>query len=347
MRNKIAVAMSGGVDSSVVVALLKEQGHEVIGLTMLLQETDTAKDAIDVSKQLEIEHYCIDLRDKFAKNVMGYFADTYAKGETPSPCIKCNRFMKFGSLIDVAKNYGATSLVTGHYASLKKVNGKTQLHMGSDLNKDQSYFLFSLSQEQLDFIQFPLADLTKDKTRKIAEKYNLSVAKKADSQDICFVPDGNYIKVLKKLRPDAIKAGDIVDQENNVLGHHKGIVYFTVGQRKGLNINDRTGDNNAPLFVIELDAKTNRVIVGDREALSKKEVLIDGINWLSDPVSKDGKKVQVRLRSSQKQVPAIFFMDEEKGTGKIVLDNPQYGIAKGQACVIYDNTHVLGGGWIC
>lgn len=346
MPAKVAIAMSGGVDSSVVAAMLKEQGCEVIGLTMLLQETDTAEDAIAVAKQLDVEHHCIDLKDKFAENVMGYFADTYAKGETPSPCVKCNRFIKFGALMDVAREHGAEALVTGHYARREEGEGGAELHTGADPRKDQSYFLFSLSQEQIDFVRFPLAALTKDETRAIAEKHNLSVAQKADSQDICFVPDGDYIEVLKLLRPDTIIAGDIVDQEGKVLGKHKGIVYFTIGQRKGLNLSARTGDNNEPLFVIELDAKEKRVIVGPREALSRKTVFINDINWLGTSVPVAGLSVGVRLRSSQQQVPAMFFMDVVERTGLIVLDKPQYGVAKGQAGVIYDGTHVLGGGWI-
>lgn len=347
MPAKVAIAMSGGVDSSVVAAMLKDKGHEVIGLTMLLQETDTGEDAISVAKQIGIEHHCIDLRKEFAEQVMGYFFDAYASGQTPSPCVKCNRFIKFGKLIESAKEYGAEALLTGHYAQRIEGQEVAELHMGTDLYKDQSYFLFALSQEQIDFIRFPLAEKTKDETRAIAEKYNLTVAQKADSQDICFVPDGNYIDVLKQHRPDDIKPGEIVDQNGEVLGQHKGVVYFTVGQRKGLNLGARTGDNNEPLFVLELDAKQKRVVVGPREALRKTEVMLTDVNWLATPVPDAGVKVGVRLRSSQAQVPATFFLNSDgAGTGRIVLDKPQYGVAKGQAGVIYHNSRVLGGGWI-
>ncbi len=347
MPAKVAIAMSGGVDSSVVAALLKDHGVEVVGLTMLLQKTDTAEDAIAVAKQLDIEHHCIDLTEKFSDQVMGYFADAYADGLTPSPCVKCNRFIKFGALMDVAKAHGAQALVTGHYARREEGESQAELHMGADPIKDQSYFLFSLTQDQIDFLRFPLAELTKEETRKLAEKYNLSVAHKADSQDICFVPDGNYVEVLKRLRPDVIKSGDIVDKDGHVLGHHEGIVHFTVGQRKGLNLGLRTGDNNAPLFVVELEAKQNRVIVGPREALKRSIVFIDDVNWPCGKVPEEGLDVTVKLRSSMRPVAAKFrWSDEQARTGVIELAEPQFGIAKGQAGVIYDGTHILGGGWI-
>ena len=342
--SRIAVALSGGVDSAVVAALLKEQGADVVTLTMLLQKDDRPDDAVRVAQSLGLEHHIIDLTDLFAREVMADFADIYAKGETPIPCVTCNRLIKFGALMDAAKQHGAQALATGHYARRVETPMGAQLHRGDDQNKDQSYFLFALSQEQIDFLRFPLGERTKEETRNIAARHALPVAQKKDSQDICFVPCGDYVSVLEKLKPDALLAGHIVDQAGNVLGSHKGIVHFTVGQRKGLNLSDRVGDNNEPLFVIGLNAEKRQVIVGPREALAKTEVILRDVNWLAGGPAPDYMPVSVRLRSAQQPQQARFSLQGDRGL--LRLAQPAFGVAPGQAGVIYQGSRVLGGGWI-
>lgn len=360
LPKRVAVALSGGVDSAVVAALLKEQGADIVGLTMRMQPDDKTDDAARVAQTLGIAHHVVDVTELFSNCVIQDFLQTYARGETPVPCAVCNRRLKFGALMEIACGHGAQALVTGHYAQRIETPDGPQLHMAADAGKDQSYFLFSLTATQLDFLRFPLGGLTKAETRALAARYALPVAQKKDSQDICFVPDGDYVGVLKKLNPEAIRTGDIVDQFGRVLGQHGGIVHFTVGQRKGLNLSDRIGDHNEPLFVLRLDAANNRVIVGPRAALARQEVFLRDMNWLASDVevpsmpqaatadAPQGLPVTVRLRSSQKPLPARFFMDPAGGgAGLVRLDEPAYSVAPGQAGVIYQGTRLLGGGWIC
>jgi len=373
-----AVALSGGVDSSAAAALLKEQGHDVIGLTLLLRAEDDPQDAQRVADELSIPLHVFDRRDRFAACVVEPFAQSYLHGETPNPCVLCNRRMKFGDLMEEAKKLGATALATGHYARRVETAEGAQLHRGADEGRDQSYFLFALTQEQIDFLRFPLAEMSKEEVRAFAAKHQLPVANKPDSQDICFVPNGDYVSVLQKLHPEAIKGGDIVDQSGAVLGQHQGIVHFTIGQRRGLHIGNRTGDHNEPLFVLELDAEKRRVVVGPREALARREVFLRDVNWLAteippDLLAKEGIEVTVRLRSTQQPVPARFYLgpahkilrharegghpicskesqsievEETPLTALIVLHEATYGVSPGQAAVITQGSRVLGGGWI-
>jgi tRNA-uridine 2-sulfurtransferase len=346
-KKRIAVALSGGVDSAVAAALLQAQGAQVVALTMRLQPDDRLEDAVRVAERLGIEHHIVDCVAPFAACVMQDFAKAYARGETPVPCVQCNRFIKFGALLQVAKDKGAAALATGHYVRrLEREGGSAQLHKGQDATRDQSYFLFALSQEQIDFLRFPLGAMTKEQVRALAAQQDLPVAQKPDSQDICFVPEGDYISVLRKLCPEAIVAGEIVDQQGHVLGRHQGIVHFTVGQRKGLDLSDRTGDHNEPLFVLELDALRARVIVGPREALAMREVFLRDINWLAGPVPPEGVEVMARLRSAQQPAAARFYVHGKQG-GRLVMAASTYGVAKGQAGVLYQGSQLLGGGWIC
>ncbi|MDD3183256.1 MAG: tRNA 2-thiouridine(34) synthase MnmA [Alphaproteobacteria bacterium] len=378
MNKRVAVALSGGVDSAVTAALLKEQGADVIALTMRLQNQDTPDDAALVAHALSIPLHILDMTKAFEACVIRDFLESYRRGETPVPCAQCNHLIKFGLLMDAAIERGASALATGHYAQRVETPQGVQLHQGADPTKDQSYFLFGLSQSQIDFLRFPLGALTKEETRLLAQRFVLPVAHKKDSQDICFVPDGDYVSVLETLDPDVIQPGDIVDLDGHVLGRHKGIVHFTVGQRKGLDLSDRIGDHNVPLFVLAIDPLTNRVIVGPREALAQRDVYLRQLNWLAQDLVCDtvvhsidsvahsidavaqgesegepegelegepegGLAVSVRLRSSQKPQSARFY----KQQGLLRLDSPAYGVAPGQAGVIYQDSRVLGGGWIC
>lgn len=347
-QRRVAVALSGGVDSAVVAALLKQQGHDVFGLTMLLQPGDSPEDARRVAQQIGIEHHTVDLTELFHSRIMEPFAESYLRGETPLPCARCNRLVKLGALMDVAKEHGASAMATGHYARRVVRDGRASLHCGVDPIKDQSYFLFALSQAQIDFLLLPLGDIKKEDTRRIAEEMHLPVAKKKDSQDICFVSCGDYVSVLQKLKPDSIQPGDIIDETGRVLGQHKGIVYFTVGQRKGLNLSDRVGDNNEPLFVLRLIPDKRQIMVGPREALAQQRVRLTDMNWLGDNVPADGLRVSVKLRSSQKPVSAMLFMSADMSghEAMLQLDEPAYGVAPGQAGVIYLEGRLLGGGWI-
>lgn len=344
---RIAVAMSGGVDSSAVAALLLGQGYDVFGVTLLLCAADCSSqhDAVKVAEKLGIEHRFIDCRDQFARQVIDAFADSYLRGETPIPCAVCNKRIKFGRLLDEARAMGADALATGHYARLEAREGRTRLLRAADAERDQSYFLFLAAQEQLDFLRFPLGGVvSKSETRAIAEKFGLPVASKPDSQDICFVPDGDYAGLVRSLRPGAIEAGDIVHEQGHVLGRHDGIIDYTVGQRRGLNFN-RAGDHNSPLYVLRIDAEKRQVVVGERAALAQKEVVLRDMNWLGERVPEGGIRVGVKLRSAQPPLAAVFFMRGD-GRGLVALDEPAFGVAPGQAGVIYDGDVVLGGGWI-
>lgn len=362
--HRIVVAMSGGVDSSVTAALLVKAGFNVVGLTMQLYDHGKAlqkkgaccagsdiNDARSVANKLGIAHYVLNYENLFQDQVMEDFADSYLKGETPIPCIRCNQTVKFTDMFDRAKKLGASAMATGHYIRRKRKFGKPALYKGIDNFKDQSYFLFATTNEQLEFLRFPLGSLTKDETRNVAKLYELNVAEKPDSQDICFVPEGKYADVVRKLRPGSIDKGDIVDIKGNILGQHNGIIDYTIGQRKGIGIGGRKGveDKDTILYVIELDPYKNQVIVGPKEYLKCKEIVINECNWITENPQKLKSKVWVKLRNSSDPVSGKINVDLETGSSALLFDEPQYGVSTGQAAVVYnpeDTEHVLGGGWI-
>jgi tRNA-specific 2-thiouridylase len=350
---RVVVAMSGGVDSAVTAALLVEEGFDVVGITLQLYDHGAAlgrkgaccagqdiHDAARIAERLGIPHYVLDYEQRFRREVIEDFADTYARGETPIPCVRCNQTVKFRDLASVARDLGAEALATGHYA--RRVEGAEgpELHRAADESRDQSYFLFATTRAQLEMLRFPLGGLAKTETRALARRFALPVAAKPDSQDICFVPSGRYADLVSKLRPGAAEPGEIVDEEGRVLGAHRGVIHFTVGQRRGLGL--AAGE---PLYVLRLEPEARRVVVGPRAALATRRVAVDGINWLGAPPPRGGLPVWVKLRSAQAPVAALFRLDGARG-GEAVLEEPAFGVAAGQACVVYDGTRVLGGGWI-
>jgi tRNA-specific 2-thiouridylase len=354
-ETRVVVAMSGGVDSSVVAALLSEQGYDVVGVTLQLYDHGAAvsqsksccagrdiHDARMVAEVIGIPHYVLDYESRFRDQVMEEFADSYINGETPIPCVLCNQTVKFRDLLATAKDLGADALATGHYIQRNEDKNGAHMYRGIDPSKDQSYFLFMTTQEQLDFLRFPLGGMDKSETRAHAERLGLSVSDKAESQDICFVPNGNYVSVVEKLRPGACDPGDIVDLEGKILGQHDGIIGFTVGQRRGLGV--AVGE---PLYVVRVEADTHRVVVGPYEAILESRVNVRDINWLGDTLSipEDGVNVSVKVRSAQPLVSAMAY-GRLDGGADVILDDPQAGISPGQACVFYDGERVLGGGWI-
>ena len=350
---RVVVAMSGGVDSAVTAALLVERGFEVVGITLQLYDHGAAvgrkgaccagpdvRDAARVAERLGIPHYVLDYERRFRSEVIERFADAYAQGETPIPCVACNETVKFRDLVAVARDLGAEALATGHYA--RRIRGGTgpELHRAADESRDQSYFLFRTTPAQLDFLRFPLGALAKDETRALARRFSLPVAEKPDSQDICFVPSGSYAALVEKLRPEAAVPGEIVDLDGRVLGRHKGVVHFTIGQRKGLGI-----AGEAPLYVVRLEPAAHRVVVGPRAALGRRRVALREVNWLGSPPPPGGLRAAVKLRSAQPPVAATLALDEAGG-GEALLDEPAFGVAPGQACVAYSGDRLLGGGWI-
>jgi tRNA-specific 2-thiouridylase len=361
---RVVVAMSGGVDSSVTAALMQEAGYDVVGITLQLYDHGAAVgrkgaccagqdiyDARRVAERLGIPHYVLDYESRFRAAVMDDFADSYLKGETPIPCVRCNQRVKFRDLVETARDLGAAALATGHYASRVAGAGGPELHRAADLARDQSYFLFATTRAQLDFLRFPLGGLTKDATRALAARLALPVADKPDSQDICFVPQGRYAGVVAKLRPGAAEPGEIVHVDGRVLGRHDGIINFTVGQRRGLRVSDETA-GGAPLYVVRLDPSARRVVVGPKAALATVAIALREVNWLIDPARAAGAglPVEVKVRSTTPAVAATVFAEGAgegaDGRARVVLAEPQYGVAPGQACVLYDGDRLLGGGWI-
>lgn len=359
---RVVVAMSGGVDSSVCAAILHREGYDVVGVTLQLYDHGEAikkakaccagqdiYDAKRVAERFGFPHYVLDYESKFKDSVIEDFADTYLMGSTPIPCVRCNQTVKFRDLLDVAKDLGADCMATGHYIQRRVGEAGAELHRGFDDGKDQSYFLFATTRAQLDYLRFPLGAMNKTQTRKIAVELGLTVAAKPDSQDICFVPTGKYTDVIEKIRPGAAVPGDIVTTDGEVLGQHRGIMYYTIGQRRGLGLPD--GSGKYPLFVISIDAQTNRVIVGPRAALMRNVVYLKEINWIGDGDfgrGLMGRKIAVKTRSTKAPLPATF--DSVGGELCVVLDAAIDGISPGQACVFYGTgeaaSRVLGGGWI-
>lgn len=358
---RVVVAMSGGVDSSAVAALLVDRGCDVVGVTLQLYDMGRATpksrsccagrdihDARKVADALGIPHFVLDYESRFRDQVITPFADAYARGETPIPCVLCNETVKFSDLLGAARQLGAGALATGHYVQRRSGALGPELHRGADPARDQSYFLFATTRAQLDFLSFPLGAIAnKDETRRLARRFALPVAEKPDSQDICFVPDGDYAALVRRLRPEAAEPGEIVHIDGRVLGQHEGVAHFTVGQRKGLGIGGRKGEDEA-LYVVRLEPAQRRVIVGPRIAVRETQVALRDINWLGDGIfpPAEGLRVDVKLRSMRPPAPAMLYGDSE-GRGRIVLDQPEEGVAPGQACVFYAGARLLGGGWIC
>jgi len=362
-KTRVVVAMSGGVDSSVVAALFKEAGYDVVGVTLQLYDQGSqAKrkgaccagqdiyDAKNVAEKLGFPHYVLDYESIFKQSVIDDFADSYLRGETPVPCIRCNQRVKFKDLLRTAKDLGGHALATGHYVQRAVgQDGGANLLSGVDPKKDQSYFMFSTTQEQLEFLRFPLGGVEKATTREMAKKFNLPVHEKPDSQDICFVPNGSYADLVKKMRPESLQPGKIVTEEGLEVGEHSGIIGFTVGQRKGLNINAQTS-SSSPWYVIALDAREKKVIVGPKESLSTRTFSLQELNWIGGSTGEDLQlgeiKCDIKIRSTTPPVPGKAYLNFRNKTGTIELDVPEYGVSAGQACVLYKGVQVLGGGWI-
>ena len=352
----IVVAMSGGVDSSTVAGMMKKEGYNVIGITLKLYDSNkeiakskqccSGQDILDakrVANKLGIEHKILYYQDKFKQGVVDNFVDSYLKRETPIPCIQCNQTVKFKDLLEVSKDLNAEALVTGHYVKTITKNNSTSMYRANDENRDQSYFLFNTTMKQLNYLRFPLGRILKDKTREIAKDLDLNVADKPDSQDICFVPNGDYSSVIKKFRPDSFRKGNIKNLDGKVVGVHDGIINFTIGQRKGIKVSDKEA-----LYVINIDAENNEIIVGQKENLGKKNIFLKDLNLLSEKNEFD-QNIFVKVRSTGKLLEAkVNIMDQS--TAEVNLLESEDGISPGQACVFYNKDQfghkVLGGGWI-
>ena len=357
---RVVVAMSGGVDSSVVAGLLKEEGYDVVGVTLQLYDHGAAThrtgsccagqdiaDAQRVSETLGIPHYVLDYEERFRKAVIDPFAESYVAGETPIPCVSCNQTVKFADLLQTARDLGADALATGHYISSRANGAHRALFRPVDSDRDQSYFLFATTQEQIDYLRFPLGGMPKPAVRAIAERMGLAVADKADSQDICFVPQGKYSDIIAKLKPNAALPGDIVHIDGRVLGRHDGILRFTIGQRRGIGV-----ASGEPLYVVHIDAERARVVVGPREALETHKIYLRSVNWLGDgsleDVPAEGMELFAKVRSTRPPRPAVLF--NAGGQTWIELAEGESGVAPGQACVLYSDdgaeARVFGGGFI-
>tara|TARA_B110001450_G_scaffold69723_1_gene65974 strand:- start:940 stop:2055 length:1116 start_codon:yes stop_codon:yes gene_type:complete len=352
----VVVAMSGGVDSSTVAAMMKNEGYNVIGITLKLyndsKETAQSKqccagqdimDAKRVADKLKIEHKILYYQNKFKEGVIDTFIDSYLNGETPIPCVQCNQTVKFTDLFEEAKNLKADALVTGHYVKSITEGNNTEMYRGVDSNRDQSYFLFNTTKEQLNFLRFPLGNLLKDETRDIARKLDLNVAEKPDSQDICFVPNGDYASVIEKFRPNSFNKGNIKNMEGEVIGVHNGIINYTIGQRKGIKISDKN-----PLYVVKIIADKNEIIVGSKENLIKTKIDLKDLNIITNNKEDFKKELFVKVRSTGKLIKAKI--DIQETFANVDLFEEEQGIAPGQACVFYSKNNlgykVLGGGWI-
>ncbi len=351
----VVVAMSGGVDSSTVAAMMKKDGYKVIGITLKLYDDSKQNinskqccagqdimDAKRVALKLGIEHKILYYQSKFKQGVINNFIDSYLGGETPIPCVQCNQTVKFKDLFEESKNLKADALITGHYVKSITNNNETNMYRAIDINRDQSYFLFNTTREQLNYLRFPLGNLMKNETREIAKKLNLNVANKPDSQDICFVPNGDYVSVIQKFRPDAFQKGNIKNLDGKVIGVHDGIVNFTIGQRRGIKIAEKN-----PLYVIEINSNKNEIIVGPKEKLIKRNIQLRNINFLS-PKEDLSQEIFVKIRSTGKLIKSKISISNKKGEVELLED--EYGISPGQACVFYkrdsNGDKLLGGGWI-
>ena len=353
----VVVAMSGGVDSSTVAGMMKKDGYKIIGVTLKLYDDSkqvavskhccSGQDIMDakrVANKLDIEHKILYYQNKFKNGVIDNFVDSYLKGETPIPCVQCNKTVKFRDLFEVSKDLNADAMVTGHYVKNITSNGQNNMYRAIDVNRDQSYFLFNTSREQLNYLRFPLGGMLKNETREIAKKLELNVAHKPDSQDICFVPNGDYVSVIQKFRPGSLKKGNIKDLNGKVIGVHDGIINFTIGQRKGIKVSDKK-----PLYVLRINSNKNEIIVGPKEKLGKKDMILNKMNFLVDKKEFE-KEIFVKVRSTGKLLKATINIDKDNEKANVKLKVPEDGISPGQACVFYNKDNfgfkVLGGGWI-